>query len=97
MSILESYALGKPVIGASIGGIPELIRAGDTGFLFPSGDVAALAELMRRVCDMPDAAVADLGRNGRRWVEDAFSSRSYTERVLNSYRELGVAASGAAA
>ena len=37
MSVLESYAYGKPVIGADIGGIPELIVDGTDGFLVPSG------------------------------------------------------------
>ena len=39
LSVLEAYATGKPVIGANIGGIPELIRDGETGALFKSGDV----------------------------------------------------------
>src|SRR5579863_2465740 len=42
MSILEAYALGKPVIGARIGGIPELVRESETGVCFESGNVASL-------------------------------------------------------
>jgi glycosyltransferase involved in cell wall biosynthesis len=82
MSILESYALGKPVIGASIGGIPELIRAGDTGFLYPSGDVTALADVLQRVRDMSDTEVVAMGRSGRNLVETEFTSGIYTYRVL---------------
>ena len=41
MSVLEAYALGKPMIGAQIGGIPELIQNGDTGLCFRAGDVAS--------------------------------------------------------
>jgi len=48
MSVLESYALGKPVIGARIGGIPELIREHETGLSFVSGDEASLAARLRR-------------------------------------------------
>ena len=91
MSILEAYALGKPVIGAKIGGIPELIREGDTGFLFPSGDATSLAQTLRRICDMPDSDVADMGRSGRSWVDTEFTSHAYTTRVLAAYRELGIA------
>lgn len=42
-SVLESQRLGTPVLGADIGGIPELIRPGETGELFESGNAEALA------------------------------------------------------
>jgi glycosyltransferase involved in cell wall biosynthesis len=90
VSILEAYALGKPVIGARIGGIPELIRAGETGFDYPSGDASALAALLEHVCASSDSHVAEMGRNGRNWVEKEFSPAAYLDRVLASYGELGV-------
>jgi glycosyltransferase involved in cell wall biosynthesis len=90
MSVLESYALGKPVIGASIGGIPELVRPGDTGFRYTSGNVTELAEVLRHVCDMPDREVAEMGRRGRLWVDTEFTSVTYVARILDAYRELGV-------
>jgi glycosyltransferase involved in cell wall biosynthesis len=95
MSILESYALGKPVIGASIGGIPELVRSGETGFHFPSGKVTELAEVLRRIGDMPDREIAEMGRSGRKWVDTEFTSGAYVARILDAYRELGVTAGGA--
>jgi glycosyltransferase involved in cell wall biosynthesis len=90
MSVLEAYALGKPVIGADIGGIPELVRAGDTGLHFRSGDASALADALRRISNMSDSHVAEMGRSGRRWVETEFTADTYASRVLESYRELGV-------
>lgn len=44
MVIYESLLVGTPVVGSAIGGIPELIREGETGYLVPPGDPAALAE-----------------------------------------------------
>jgi glycosyltransferase involved in cell wall biosynthesis len=88
MSVLEAYALGKPVIGARIGGIPEVIREGTTGFTFQSGDTAALADALRRMGDLPDTEIAGLGREARRWVEDEFSAATYRERMVNLYQEL---------
>ena len=41
---MESYSFGVPVIGANIGGIPELIDNGKTGLLFNPGDVLELSE-----------------------------------------------------
>lgn len=46
-SVLESQTCGTPVLGADIGGIPELIEAGRTGELFESGNVADLEEKIR--------------------------------------------------
>ena len=43
-SVMESQMYGTPVIGANIGGIPELIQDGQTGELFESGDIAQLKE-----------------------------------------------------
>jgi len=42
--IYESFQAGTPVVGSDLGGIPELIRAGETGYLFPAGDAGALSE-----------------------------------------------------
>lgn len=65
MSVLEAYALGKPVIGAAIGGIPELIQEGATGMSFASGDAAALARTMENLAGMRNAEVEQMGRAAR--------------------------------
>jgi glycosyltransferase involved in cell wall biosynthesis len=44
MVLYESLLCGTPIVGADIGGIPELVRDGETGYLFPPGDGGALAE-----------------------------------------------------
>ncbi len=90
MSLMETYALGRPVIGADIGGIPELIRAGETGALFISGDVESLAEQLRIFAAMPDAAVLAMGKAGREWMERDFSANCYRERLMALYQRLGV-------
>ncbi len=53
-SILESQALGTPVLAADIGGIPELIQAGETGELFESGNVSDLTEKLRTLYADPE-------------------------------------------
>lgn len=90
MSVLESYAFGKPVIGARIGGIPEMIDEGQTGWCFESGNVDALAELLSRVQAMPAASIAQCGRDGRRMVEKRFNRAGYLDASLRMYSELGV-------
>lgn len=90
MSVLESMALGKPVLGARIGGIPELIDDGATGWLFPSGDAAALAERLRAIALADDAALAAMGRRAREQVSTCYTRERYAEAMLGLYARLGV-------
>ena len=55
-SVMESIMYGTPVVGADIGGIPELISDGETGFLFESGNVEALSAAIRKITDNRELA-----------------------------------------
>lgn len=88
LAVLEAYAAGRPVIGANIAGIPELIREGETGALFAPGDVSALAAQLDQFAHLPDARLAAMGGVGRRWVEQDFNARIYRERLLALYASL---------
>ena len=55
-SVMESIMYGTPVVGADIGGIPELISDGETGFLFESGNVEALSAVIRKITDNRELA-----------------------------------------
>jgi glycosyltransferase involved in cell wall biosynthesis len=94
LTVLEAYALGKPIIGARIGGIPELVREDETGLGFVSGDVASLSEALVNFLNRPNAAVAEMGRCARRWVEGEFTATRYRDRIVAIYSELGVKNSG---
>ena len=48
LTIIEAYSFGKPVIGARIGGIPEIIKENITGYLFPSGDKKKIRKIINR-------------------------------------------------
>jgi glycosyltransferase involved in cell wall biosynthesis len=90
LSVLEAYALGKPVVGARIGGIPELIRENETGVCFASGDQAALAAVLRDMMQRSAAELEQMGMRARSWVETEFTAGVYQARILQIYRELGV-------
>jgi glycosyltransferase involved in cell wall biosynthesis len=92
MSVLEAYALERPVIGADIGGIPELIHPGETGATFISGDAESLAERLRHFSVMSDRDILVMGKKARAWVERDFTALRYRERLLELYRGLGVEA-----
>lgn len=87
-SVMEMLALGKPVVGSDIGGIPELVRDGETGFLFPAGDAHALADRMRRLA--ADAALAArLGQEGKDFVMCECRPETHAKRVMAVYRAVG--------
>jgi glycosyltransferase involved in cell wall biosynthesis len=88
LAVLEAYATGRPVIGSRIAGIPELVREGETGFLFPAGDVPALADALGAFAGVSDARVEEMGQAGRIWVEQNFTAAHYRERLLDLYDSL---------
>lgn len=90
VSVLEAYALGRPVIGADIGGIPELVRDGETGAIARSGDADDLARVLSAFDALGPARRADMGAAGREWVEAEFSTTAYKNRMVDLYTSLGV-------
>jgi glycosyltransferase involved in cell wall biosynthesis len=90
ISVMEASALGLAVLGADIGGIPELIRPDETGFVFASGNVDSLAELLARVQGLPAAALRRLGMAGREWMRADFSHSAYRDRMMELYTQIGV-------
>lgn len=91
MSVLESFALGTPVIGADIGGIPEMVVDGETGWTFPSRDTQALADTLNQVAGAGDDMLRSVGRQARDMVGSRFNRAGYVSAVLRLYADLGVA------
>ncbi len=55
VTIVEAAAYGLGCVGSAIGGIPEFIESGQTGLLFPPGEASALADVLIRLSQNPDA------------------------------------------
>ena len=89
ISVMESCAMARPVIGANIGGIPELIREGQTGFVFPSGDVNALSQVLQDVAAMSDDKLVEMGAAGRAWMESDFSRAAHLAMLKEVYVGVG--------
>ena len=82
-SVMESQLYGTPVLGADIGGIPELIEEGKTGELFESGNAAQLKEKIKMLWENRDLTA--------RYSENCAHIRfddvdTYTEKLLKLYR-----------
>ena len=90
MSVMEAYALERPVIGARIGGIPELVREGETGSLFESGNANSLSQELRRFSNLPTLDIMKMGKAGRAWMAAEFSGPQYVNRLKDLYCRIGV-------
>jgi glycosyltransferase involved in cell wall biosynthesis len=85
LSILEAMAAGLPVVASAVGGVPELVVDGETGFLVPPGDEAAFATALRKVVADGDSR-RRLGRAGRARAETLFDLPEFHEAHLELYR-----------
>lgn len=72
VALLEAMAMGRPVVAARVGGIPEAVEDGRTGILVPPEDPSALAEACLHLLRHPDQRVR-MGEAGRKRVEEQFS------------------------
>jgi glycosyltransferase involved in cell wall biosynthesis len=85
--LIEALAHGKPVIASGVGGIPDIVRNGETGMLVPPGDPGALAQAVSAYMDNP-ALARRLADQGRRHVEEAFSWKGITEKLSRLYHRV---------
>ena len=86
-TVIESFAFGKPVIGANIGGISELIENRYTGILFRSGDKWDLEDKIRYLVNNKDI-VLELGKNARNIVEKEYDPDLHYERLMKVYEQI---------
>jgi len=86
-AVIEAFAIGKPVIGSRIGGIPELVKDGKTGYTFEPGDALDLRNKIEYLLENRDSAI-EMGENGRRFVEEYFNSENHYRRLMEIYGEL---------
>nr|WP_241158791.1 glycosyltransferase [Nitratidesulfovibrio vulgaris] len=84
---LEAMLHGLPVVASHVGGVPEVVRDGETGLLVPPGDEAQLAAALVALCADVERRKA-LGARGRERVLGHFAPHQRAERILGLYHEL---------
>ncbi|ASK26737.1 glycosyltransferase [Neisseria chenwenguii] len=83
--LLESMALGTPVISTQVAGIPELVKDGKTGLCVPQRDARALASAMQRLLDDHEMCET-LSRNGRASIEREYDEDRNAARLREIFR-----------
>lgn len=87
---LEAMIFAKPVVASRVGGVPEVVVEGETGFMVTAGNAESLAVALIRMLESPSRMQA-MGEAGRRRALDNFSPTVRVERLLTLYKELLVA------
>ena len=87
ISVIEAMLSGLPVVATRVGGLPELVEDGDTGFLVPSGDPEAVARAIRSLAE-DHALRSDMGRRAREKALREFSMSRMGDETVSVYQEV---------
>lgn len=87
MSVIEAFASGTPVIGANIGGIPELVHHGETGLLFEPGNQDELEERILTLLGDKETLV-QMGKHCRAHIEEFNSPKIHYQQTISLYESL---------
>jgi len=84
-SVMEAFAMGKPVVGSDRGGITELLGDNERGLLFPAGDAEKLRECMLLLWNDRERG-RKLGISARAYAEKHFSREHYYRRLMELFQ-----------
>ena len=87
VSIAEAMTLGKPVVATAVGGVPDLVSSGKTGFLVDFGDVNKIAASLTRVLKDPGLR-AQMGAAARTRAQKDFHPSSAAEKTVEVYKQV---------
>ncbi len=87
MVLAEAYAAGLPIACSRIGGLPEIVDDGVSGFLFPPGDAAALSGTLARFVD-GSAELTKMRQAARSRFDTQYSAEQNYAKLIGIYREL---------
>jgi glycosyltransferase involved in cell wall biosynthesis len=88
MTVLEAFAVGKPVIGSRIGGIPEIVIDGKTGFLFESRNTNDLVRIIQKAELLGEREYSEMSGNARSFALIHFSPVSHYNKLMQTYSQI---------
>jgi len=86
LTALEALAAGRPLLASRVGGLPEMIEEGDTGFLIDKKTPEAWANAIESIVDDPERMIR-CGQNGKALVLNRFSSEAMVNATVDVYEE----------
>jgi glycosyltransferase involved in cell wall biosynthesis len=86
-TILESYAWGRPVVASDLGSRRELVDQGETGLLFPPGNVEQLRKAISFLVERPELT-DQMGVTGRRFVETQHAPEAHYRALMRLYTQM---------
>lgn len=88
MTIIEAYSQGTPVIGANIGGIPEIVINGVTGYQFQPRDVKSLVEVVKKSMQLSLNEYSQMQESALLFAKENFDSEKYYDSLINFFNEI---------
>lgn len=86
-AVLEAMAHGLPVVATKVGGVPELVRHGENGYLVEVNDDQALSEKLADLLDQPGRA-RRLGSRGKRMIQQDYTLEKLFQRQLRLFQKV---------
>jgi colanic acid/amylovoran biosynthesis glycosyltransferase len=87
MILIEAQAVGVPIIASNVGGIPEVIRDGQTGILVPPADPHSLARAINQLLADKQKRL-DMSEAARAWIKDKFKPQDMVNAISGLCQEL---------
>ncbi len=88
MSAIEAFSMGIPVISANIGGCPEIVIPRITGYLFESGSVDSLCEILGKTESLSKSEYFELSRSTISSYNENFNPEAYYNKIIKIYEDL---------
>lgn len=88
MTIVEGYSYGKPVIGSRVGGIPELIEEGVTGYQYEMGNHQELSQVITKANCLSEKVYHEMSDSAREFAVANFSDKVHYEKLLGIYNDM---------
>jgi len=86
--IAEAMALGNIVIATEVGGIPEMVSTGETGFLYPAGDTIRLSEILREIGELESDKIEKMSSKSKELAMTLYNPKYVAEAHYDFYKSI---------
>ena len=87
VAVIESGACEKPVIVSNVGGLPEVVKNGKTGFVVEYGDINSIVNALEKLI-LNKSLCYEMGRNARKRIKKLYDWKDSVECMLKIYKRI---------